>query len=1136
MKKSVNRLNIFLVSLIAVLAAPSLRALPTSSYATSSVLAEGKWVKIAVSATGLHGIPAATLREWGFDDPSRVRVYGYGGKRIADRLDADTYIDDLPLVQSTVAGGTLVFYATGPTALTPPDKNGFIHHKTNPWTLAGYYFLTDSGDTPQRTIPEERGDTPPTTQAATTFEDYVFHETDLVSPGETGHYLVGEDMRYNPSLTVKLDMPGRVDNTPVGIQTRYFSFITSGSPTLTVSANNTVVAKSKRLPKSSSTAYGDTTLVEATADAVKGTSVNVQLQLNSTGVTRMANLDNIGVTYTRALDISPRGFLNFRSSSPTLRVDNASGVTIWDVTDPLEISSITHNAGTFTTPYGGFRHYAAFREGADLPHPEFVGRVSNQDLHSQPVPDMVIVTSPAMKAQAERIADIHRNSVDKMRVHVVLKDQVWNEFGSGLPDINAVRRLLKMHYDRGTDAEGHRLAYVLMMGRPFHDHRHLTEYMRTDGFDNMPIWQSDTGLNESTSYCSDDILAMLEDGSGTVVGNDRLCIATGRIAARDASDAKTYADKLTAYLTRMPEGEWKNKIVILADDQDNGVHLDQAERLLGEITAGGTDGNDVMFNKIYCDAYEKINGVTEGARDQMFKWLNEGAMWWLYIGHASIDTWTTEGMLTRTDLVNNTFFRRPPILYAATCTFQRWDGTTVSGSELLVSNKSGGVIASICPTRPVYISSNGELSRYFGSNIMKRDDRGLYLTVGEIMRQTKNMSINDNNRLRFVLNGDPALRVPMPTHRVVLDKIDGVAPDPENPPTIMARQRPVLEGYVTDWEGNQLNDFNGTLHLTIYDAEESVTTLGRGDDTDPGKESVFERQGKKLYAGRDKIVNGRFSTTVAMPSEIAWNYRNAAVSMYAVADTREDPAAAYLDEAMGVNRDFFVYGYDESAEPDTNLPTIEALYLNHESFSNGDVVNESPMMFAKVSDDVGINLSQAGVGHTLLMRIDDTEGFTDVSDYYTPASDGSPSGTVAYPVANLTAGNHSLTFRVWDTSNNFAQQSIDFYVQPGLTPTILDVYTDTNPAYTQANFYVRHNRPDATVTVTVEVFDLLGRPVWSTVQTGRSDMFVSSPVTWDLTDSAGRRVNRGIYLYRASVSTDGEQTATAAKRLAVAAE
>jgi hypothetical protein len=74
------------------------------------------------------------------------------------------------------------------------------------------------------------------------------------------------------------------------------------------------------------------------------------------------------------------------------------------------------------------------------------------------------------------------------------------------------------------------------------------------------------------------------------------------------------------------------------------------------------------------------------------------------------------------------------------------------------------------------------------------------------------------------------------------------------------------------------------------------------------------------------------------------------------------------------------------------------------------------------------------------------------------------------------------------------------------------------------------------VTVAVTVYDLLGRPVWTGSQTGMSDMFTSVPVTWNLTDNAGRRVNRGIYIYRASITTDDETFETASRRIAVTAQ
>jgi hypothetical protein len=194
------------------------------------------------------------------------------------------------------------------------------------------------------------------------------------------------------------------------------------------------------------------------------------------------------------------------------------------------------------------------------------------------------------------------------------------------------------------------------------------------------------------------------------------------------------------------------------------------------------------------------------------------------------------------------------------------------------------------------------------------------------------------------------------------------------------------------------------------------------------------------------------------------------------------------------------------------------------------------MVIASVSDNVGINVSLAGIGHQMTLTLDDNTTYTDVTHYYTPGTDERPSGTINYPLSDLADGNHTLKLRVWDTSGNSESETIEFYVMQNLAPTIYSVYTDANPASTSANFYITHDRPDCMVTVTVTVYDLLGRAIWAGSQTGMSDMFTSVPVTWDLTDYAGRRVNRGIYLYRAAISTDDETFETASRRIAVTAQ
>ena len=99
-----NLHNLFrlIISLITVSIALSAAAFDPSLYATESVLSSGRWVKISVKDSGLYRIPAATLRRWGFNDASSVRIHGYGGRRIDDALTEVNYTDDLPVVSTAV--------------------------------------------------------------------------------------------------------------------------------------------------------------------------------------------------------------------------------------------------------------------------------------------------------------------------------------------------------------------------------------------------------------------------------------------------------------------------------------------------------------------------------------------------------------------------------------------------------------------------------------------------------------------------------------------------------------------------------------------------------------------------------------------------------------------------------------------------------------------------------------------------------------------------------------------------------------------------------------------------------------------------------------------------------------------------
>ena len=1093
-------------------------------------------VKIKVKESGMHLVTADQLRRWGFQRPERVRVYGYGGNPQSNILSEAQYADDLPLAPCEYIDRGLVFYAHGPQSWELKDKTFVPSH--NYYSTEAFYFLGEQAEgedsaagmtqTASATLSEP---------SVTTFTERRLHESELISVGATGHMLLGEDFRSRPSQTFSFALPGNAGNK-ANIRTVFAANIYDGKGSVKYTVNGAELTPTGSVVDASAKEEARHYMLGTSTATVdlgdNPTKLDLTLGFTATGTTRMARLDNITVTYSRALALDWEQ-LQFSVDRPfTL---TANGTTrIWDVTSPgkpLSVNSLKQDGTLSVTPtLSGLREYVAWNAGATFATPALAGEAPQQDLHGTPTPDMVIFTLPQWKAQAEELAALHRAAPQSLRVLVVNAETVYNEFSSGTPDFGAFRRMLKMLWDRGADAEGHRLQYALMFGRSFYDHRAITAEGRPYAGSILPQWQSVNGDTDNTSFTTEDYLAFLHDDSGKTPGNDYHCIGVGRIPVSSGSDAVAIVKKIKDYMADSRKSDWKNRYVLCADDGDQGEHLKQMDDCADTLMVSGR-GGDNIYHKVYVDAFNLIDKKTPAAHERMNRLLNQGAAWWWYIGHAAATSWTGEGLLTLED-INVARFPHAPMLYAATCNFLRWDRLQMSGAEMLYFNPYG-IIGAIAATRPVYITNNISMSVGIAKCANLRDSQGRALPIGEVFRRAKNTSlINDTNKLRYVLMGDPALTIAVPHGGCVLDSIDSTPIDPANPPTFMAQQRLTVSGRVLDGEGNVDTSFNGYVTPVLYDAEYSTVSQGHTEYKDDGSvvdgtKEAFDEIGERIFVGRAPVKAGEFSVKVAMPMEISGNYRPATLNLYAVSDDN-------TRDAVGISRKLYVYGYANDVERDTVAPVIEYFGLNGDKFRSGQTVNATPMVMARMRDDIGINISSAGIGHQVSLQLDGARTYPEAVHYYAPGNDGATSGTLNFLMPELSAGPHSLRLRVWDTSSNMSEQQIDFIVDPSQRPEIVNLYATHSPASELTNFIVSHNRPDMVMSMKVEVFDLNGRPVWSGEQKGRSDMELSQPMTWYLTDRAGRRVPRGIYVYRATVSTDSEQFVSASRKLAVTAQ
>ncbi|MDE7346333.1 MAG: type IX secretion system sortase PorU [Muribaculaceae bacterium] len=1123
------------LAMVIISAAVALGA-DTGRYTSSSALSTGYWVKIDVTTPGLQTLSRQTLKTFGFNDPKTVYVYGYGGRMISETLNSD-HPDDLPPVPVVRKDdGSITFYATGNIAAKASSTSQMKYdHYINPYGDTSYYFLSDVEpiySTPVIDLSNKLDN------VEETFTCQIVHERDLLQCATSGRDYLGEDFRSNKSQTFNFELP---DNATGDARIRVkFGTNTTGAPSSFI-----VSANGERLPATSddriaavtsSDQYYRVATSTKTAEGV-GNSLTVGIEYSQGGVVNVARLDWIEVEYERNISLkdSRLHFIVNPASPTAYKISGVSEQTIlWDVTKPWEIKEVKGSFDpsaqtlTISVEEAGMREFIAFDptvKGASVP-----GRfkTANQDIHGLPTPDMVIITPEEFMSAAEKIADIHRIQ-DGMTVHILSPEKIFNEFSSGNPDVSAFRKLLKMWYDRSqTETEGRTFSYCLLMGRPTYDQKLKNPETIKSGYAHTLIWQSPNALTEASSYNTDDFIAMLEDESyERPMYSRKLLVGVGRYTVTSAYEAETVAAKLEAYTTSPNYGVWRNNVMVIADDGDNAQHLEQAQSAISHMMMSQA-GSNYSYERVYLDAFERKNsgsGLTfpDAKQRMLMKWEKEGTSLISYIGHANPKEWTHEKLLTWND-INNMSNQYLPVLYAATCSFGKWDAEDISGAEIMLTNPTGGAIAVITPSRTVYINKNGYITNSISKEMTSRGADGKGQRLGDIMRIGKNQSEKpDDNMLRYHLFGDPALRMPVAAYTVQIDSIDGkpLATDISDAPVVKARSSVKISGKVTDSEGNII-PFNGPLQFTLFDAETSVHTHGWGDN---GKESVYQDRTVKLATGSTNVEEGSWSATILMPSEISNNFSPAMISLYAY-DTANN------DEANGATDRLYVYGYDADSREDSDGPIIESFGIG----SSSSMVHSNPVAMAVFSDESGINISEAGIGHQMSLLLDSKKMYDDVSHYFVPDPYDETKGSISYPLMNLEPGEHQLTLTVWDNANNSSSETVSFKVGLNMRPEVNELTSFYSREKDQLSVKVSTDRALCSLHCSLECFDLSGNLIWSLKRKAYSDSDSSFICDWDLNDSNGNRLPRGIYNLRVTVTSEDGLSTSQSKKIAIPAK
>lgn len=1090
------------------------------SYAERSVLADGHWVKIRVSESGVCRMSFSELRSAGLE-PSQVRVFGYGGAQKEQDFSKPN-IDDLPQVPVYVGEDYILFYVQGPISWTYNGSR--FAHTRNTYSDFGYYLLSDdAGD--MLLFPEAEAVSGSPTDV-TYYSYYQVHDEDSVNLIDRtgvsggGRTFYGEQFAAGQTRTFTFSTPyANGDNSSV-----YIDMAANAATTSTVKAklNNT---SSKSIYISSIPDHY--TFGVAGTISMNGASEEqnqrVTMQFVNSNASALAWLNYIEITTPSELVMTGsymgiRSLVNRNTTNPVrFLLRNATASTqIWDVTDLAAIqrmptTMVDDQLAWVGTQADGVHEYIAVNtDGTKFVQAEVVGEVKNQNLHALSNIDYIIICPEGYEDVSEDLAKAHE-AKQAITYAIVTDQQVYNEFSSGTPDATAYRWLMKMLYDRAKNGIGQQPRWLLLMGHGTFDNRKL---LRNSGTSLLLTYQSKNSVNEIKAYATDDYFAYLDDNEGTIDTQGRMDIGVGRLPVESLDEARTTVDKLIQYIRNEQTGKWKNQLVYLADDGENGTHTETAEKSAELVRIKNPD---FIVHKIFLDAYpQEVNASGESyplAKNRVLNLLKNGVLFFNYSGHGGYNAITNESILNLKDIAGMTNKNQAFWLFA-TCNFAQCDAGKRSAAETAVLNPKGGAIGILAATRTVYASQNTNLNRSVCDTLFGHSDVFHYdMTLGEAISIGKNLLGSDENKLAYVLLGDPCMRLNYPTdyHVETLTEMD----------TLNALSVQHVEGRIIDEDLNIVSDFNGKVDITIYDKMQSIPT--RDNDNAGGDPRViaYNDYPNTIFSGATDVKDGLFNYTFMVPKDIRYNFDNGRIVYYAVtADSLETA------EAVGHFEQFIIGGTGSTVAIDTIGPEME-IYLNSPAFRNGDKTYATPRFFANLYDKNGINTAGAGIGHDLMLIIDDDPKMIySLNEYFTAANNSYQAGQVSYLMEELANGPHSLTFRAWDLLNNSTTKSLNFIVEAGLDPSIYNVTTYPNPVQQSGvvHLIVNYDQPDELIETEIYLYNTAGQMVYSHKQDNPDAVSINLP-------SLG--LNTGVYIYSVKIKSASSKYSTTSGKIIV---
>ncbi|MFL6210404.1 MAG: C25 family cysteine peptidase [Pyrinomonadaceae bacterium] len=458
----------------------------------------------------------------------------------------------------------------------------------------------------------------------------------------------------------------------------------------------------------------------------------VKLAINGTE-TDLSLVDYLRLTYTHTYRADGN---TLRLSTPTkgaLLVDGftTSNIRVVDVTEPATVVELAPRIVATATGYAarvqtaGARTLLAFTDDLAGQAASVTANQPSTWHADEQTADMLIITHRSLRDSVLPLKALRESQ--QMHVSVVDVEDLYDEFSYGAHTPQAVKDFLQWTTGHWQQAPH----YVLLAGDATIDPRN---YEGRGDFDLVPTKLIDTASMETAS---DEWFA---DFNNEGVAS----MALGRLPVRTAQDAGTVVNKIVGFTLTAA-----NQAAVLVSDRTGSNDLD--------FNAASHAAAAQLPPNTATTFINRNDGPADEVRNHVIESINAGPMVVNFIGHGSTTFWTGDNLLRTADATALTNGNRLSLFVMMTCLNGYFQGTALDSlSEAMLKAQQGGAVA-------VWASS-GMTVPVEQQTVNQELYRQLFIlgqppTLGDAVRQAKQLTQDPDIRRTWILFGDPSMRL-----------------------------------------------------------------------------------------------------------------------------------------------------------------------------------------------------------------------------------------------------------------------------------------------------------------------------------------------------------------------------------------